>query len=1095
MQSQRVSDKSKSEYSKPADKPKRTTYTQCTKYTSDLMLAYELEQRKINDTQDAKKILDAFGNLSSESHNATRFIYELLQNARDQCCEGKDVQVIMTLNKKEFVFSHNGKPFKFIDLINIIKQGSNKDRPEKSRASQPAVEEEVKGPQNPLNSTSDQSNQSKLIHVQYKDYIDLPIDNAFKRTTQVSNADFDISQLDIPETTGRYGTGLLTTYLLSKHLIVYGVLHYDILNENNFRRFGIQLNRDGQTVSEIMKQIEFSFDQVEKIGKTKKAHFLQSYQEGISFDTSFSYQLYEQSQFETASKAINSLLQAAPFILVFNLKFSKITINDQTTEKTYSLSIDRKPLAKQENFSLFNYRENQTCKTLLVVYGTYSCVAALVEQDQDDYPLLGSETLGTSIVFNSHYFDPNEKRSGIPLSSGIKAEQNKFVVKECAQLYEKLVKYILEKRFKGVNNLQINPSDRTDRFLREILVTPCIKIFTENPVAEGLIGFIKLKEVLFPDIEEPLTSNSKEKVDHLMSLLLVLHKQEGNLVKLDFEYIKAWIQILQTQDWKPYLYAQNFRKISSVIEKIGSFESCQNFYQQYGMTYLAFQNFMNRFYDYLSKYSTSLQITVLRQSSIFLNQNMHFKPLNELNKDHLQNHETLKTFAKTYGYDIRAKMISGEVLMPKSLSSSSWNIPCYTLSMFDSELSNFLQQYYISIKTKKPMASLNTFVVNSSIDLLRMCYQTIHYLPQIEQYHEGQLTEKVQIDQQSKSHLDYIEQVKQLFEYIGLSFFSLNVPPNVYKFKQVPIKSQKIAINILLQEIYSKLVKYPNIEVMKASLLNPDTDPYKFLNFFYETIKKTTKVHKPNDRLMNPGVLLNQQGDFFKKETCSLTQQKMVKQYKMEIIFNVAFQDTSFVSIKEVDQMIKFYYTFTGKNRHYDEKNQVNIQLDIPLIYANLNHNKKVRFCGQSMCQELDKAIILKCNDRAIQKRMEKTILMFDDFYMHAFSDQQTPGLYFPQYSAMRKTFLVDIKQSGELSNQLFEILSQNRESVLEHIVKIPKEGFDTCEKIIWILSNPDATMKSRFLKQFIEYMESDSLDEGKIKELVDYLVTNKKNN
>lgn len=70
-----------------------------------------------------------------------------------------------------------------------------------------------------------------------------------------SHRTFDINQIKLPDTTGRYGTGLLTTYLLSRNLTVNGVLHYDKRGKDNFRKFSINLNRDAQTVNEMRSRL------------------------------------------------------------------------------------------------------------------------------------------------------------------------------------------------------------------------------------------------------------------------------------------------------------------------------------------------------------------------------------------------------------------------------------------------------------------------------------------------------------------------------------------------------------------------------------------------------------------------------------------------------------------------------------------------------------------------------------------------------------------------------------------------------------------------------------------------------------------------
>eukprot|EP00347_Sterkiella_histriomuscorum_P024043 403332502 len=1060
---------------------KPTLCPQFSGYSSDLMITYEQEQRLNNEIQDAKKILDAFGNLQSESHNATRFIYELLQNARDQCCQGKQIEVMIRLTKDDFTFSHNGKPFKFNDLINVIKQGSNKERPEQAQPS--SVLQELKQPQNLEVSSQDQSNSSKNLCILIQNLDNKKNKGNPEKETYPQKCQFNISDLKVPETTGKYGTGLLTTYLLSKNLIVNGILHYDKQDKNNFRKFRIELIRDAQTVQEMMNQIKQSFDQVEIIGNTDYTLLLSNYDEGLGLDTSFSYLLYKKSQMKKAREAIKSLLESAPFVLAFNPKISKITIDDQTTNSFINLKIENTPLLLNQNCHFLNYRENEVLKTVLIAYGKYSCAATLIEQDQQgflnvcklskaipnifvDYPLIGSETLGSSIVFNSHYFDTNEKRTGIPLSSDLKSEQNKVVIKECIILYENILKVILDKGFKGVNHLIINSSERIEQNLKDLLVTPCIKIFTQNQVVECLIGFNKIGEVLFPDIEGPLNQNSQAKLDHLMSVLVVLNKNEGNLVKHNFDYIKSWFDLFEKQDWKDYSQKENHKRIQSVVDKVSSFKQSSDFYQELGMSNQDFHKFMKNLYEYLSKYCTTMEISSHRKQSIFVNQNMQLRPISVLYQDKLDS-DPIKTFAMNFGYDIRSQMISNEFDIPNDFSDQIWNITSYTIAQFDQELSDYLKKNYVCYKNKKLfMTSSDTFKINSTNELFQMCYQILFYLPSIKQ---NQVQEKKQLDQSLQEHLDYMEQVKQLLGFLSLKAFPfINNSLETQIVKEVLIISQKIAINIILQEIYYKLINSFCVDQMNKSLLKPNVDPFEFLNRFYETIKLTKKVHKQDHLLFNLGVLLNQHGNFFKK-TSIRENKRTVRQYKQKIVINLALQDPAFESNEEVDQLIQFYYTFTDNSRLEDDKFQVNQRLNLQLIDQCLKFNNTQKVSGQQICEELDKSIINKCNDRTIQKSMEKTILLFDDFYLHAFVEQAKCKVYFPLYEGIRKAVLVDIKQSGEFSNHLFEILSQNRESSLGYIVNIPNERYEMFMKMLKIISNPEETMKSNVIMKLLE--------------------------
>ena len=65
--------------------------------------------------------------------------------------------------------------------------------------------------------------------------------------------------MTIPDTTGRFGTGFLTTYLLSKKLTVKGVFHDPEEEAHDFRRFKLVLDRDATDVDEMIALNKKSF--------------------------------------------------------------------------------------------------------------------------------------------------------------------------------------------------------------------------------------------------------------------------------------------------------------------------------------------------------------------------------------------------------------------------------------------------------------------------------------------------------------------------------------------------------------------------------------------------------------------------------------------------------------------------------------------------------------------------------------------------------------------------------------------------------------------------------------------------------------------
>lgn len=84
---------------------------------------------------------------------------------------------------------------------------------------------------------------------------------------------------------------------------------------------------------------------------------------------------------------------------------------------------------------------------------------------------------------------------------------------------------------------------------------------------------------------------------------------------------------------------------------------------------------------------------------------------------------------------------------------------------------------------------------------------------------------------------------------------------------------------------------------------------------------------------------------------------------------------------------------------------------------------------------------------------MERSILIFDKFFLNAFEKQLDRNLYFPKYNKERKNILVELKQTGEINNQLFELMERNQETVLQKLVAIPNENFEHLNKILEVMS------------------------------------------
>ncbi len=107
----------------------------------------------------AQKLSQHINNLSEDSNCRIRWIWELIQNAKDVPNEFGKCKIRIEIQKDKLTFAHNGDPFRVSDLESLIAQYSSK--PEENETE--------------------------------------------------------------TETTGKYGTGFITTYILSRKVSIKGM--------------------------------------------------------------------------------------------------------------------------------------------------------------------------------------------------------------------------------------------------------------------------------------------------------------------------------------------------------------------------------------------------------------------------------------------------------------------------------------------------------------------------------------------------------------------------------------------------------------------------------------------------------------------------------------------------------------------------------------------------------------------------------------------------------------------------------------------------------------------------------------------------------
>jgi len=172
----------------------------------------EESKLKVYNQAVATKILNLIDKLrlNSNENDERRWIWELIQNAKDVAFEDQGVSICIDLEiKKEsyLEFRHNGKPFSIDNITFLIEQVSTNDR---------------------TNETGDKT-----------------------------------------RTTGRFGTGFLTTHLLSEEVEVKGVVKEPNLP---YKKFSLLLDRSGTEIDEIIRSVNQSINLLSELDKMKEFH-------------------------------------------------------------------------------------------------------------------------------------------------------------------------------------------------------------------------------------------------------------------------------------------------------------------------------------------------------------------------------------------------------------------------------------------------------------------------------------------------------------------------------------------------------------------------------------------------------------------------------------------------------------------------------------------------------------------------------------------------------------------------------------------------------------------------------------------------------
>ena len=355
--------------------------------------------------------------------SAKRWIWELIQNAKDVPNKFGKVEIKIELTKKSLIFSHNGSYFSIDNILGILQQVSSKD--------------------------------SKNLEDQTGKF-----------------------------GTGFIGTHLLSNKVKIKGIVkyrgIYKKFHInldrsadsseELLKEvsKSIIEFKKNMEEDGNSKFEIQntyEQKQNDFDTTFEYNLENKENFNVA-KEGLS------------DLINTAPITLTTQYKKISSITIedhINKEITKYSISSPPKSQNPRLNIITITFNKKENKKYFYSYENNDCRLLFEVEkNSNGYFAKRRKKDQPilyrDFPLIGSENFHFPFYCDGFKFNPLETRNGLYLNGNlnVEAKENRIIIESAINASIEFTKWLLkqniDKRYILANTKIPEPPEKYDKF-------------------------------------------------------------------------------------------------------------------------------------------------------------------------------------------------------------------------------------------------------------------------------------------------------------------------------------------------------------------------------------------------------------------------------------------------------------------------------------------------------------------------------------------------------------------------------------------------------------------------------------------------------
>ena len=482
------------------------------------------------------------------------------------------------------------------------------------------------------------------------------MDNILSLINQASSKDRNDGR---ERKSGKFGTGFITTHLLSEVVNISGLLEIG----DEYSKFTISLDRTGKEKNEIIAAMEKA---VGDLGSCTPVDFLDFDED--EYNTVFEYELDEYGM-KTARDGLESLRVSAAYVLAMLPDIEEITV--ENTGEKFQYKGEVKCGLENATVSEIEVEQQGHCCNKYVLGMTEDNVSiyiALEHMDDNmkilpfsenqsklfcDFPLIGTEDFPFPVLISSPDFNPTEPRDGVFLTCknmtriDEEIEANRNIVEKACGLYKQLLKYAVEKKWDGIYNItkvtSYSKKEWYDEEWLEEIITKCKDVILHIPIVHTACGDMKAllddwdDQQLF--IISDRNTETREKIWELLS-----HMIPGMIPQK--EDLHEWYHSL----WS----GCNSYTFETLSEQVGNFENVDTLVTK--LDHIDWRDWLDEYYVLIDENEKWQTYVKNNQLSILPNQRGDFCSVASLCFD-VDVLEEYKDILMDLGKDIKAKLL------------------------------------------------------------------------------------------------------------------------------------------------------------------------------------------------------------------------------------------------------------------------------------------------------------------------------------------------------------------------------------------------------------------------------------------------------